>query len=222
MRRSIVPDGYTKDSSGWYVSAPASSAGNNNLMENLLSEPVCADVVFEIGHERIFAHKCVLAAASDALKAMVTGPWLENQNTDGICYVKSAHSAMAIKTMLLFVYSNNTKFMVKRDELSVSFDEIFDLAALYGFPELASACEVMGINWLKQEVCSPPLVAEIIVAAYKHEQQNLINACIDYIKTKGPRITMTRAFVDISVSYPDVWGALYVDLGVPADDEPLL
>jgi len=124
-----------------------------SLLEKLLTDHVCSDVVFELSDgERVFAHKCVLAAASEPLKALVTGPWLENQNDNGVCVVKVVNSAAAIKAMLTFVYSSQNELVLQR---------------------------------------------------------------FDYIKSKGPSITMASSFVEMKSSHPEVWKSLRKDLGVP-------
>ena len=56
----------------------------------------------------------MLATASKPLKALVTGPWLENQSDNGVCFVKVEHSAAAIKAMLKFIYSSQKSWFCKK------------------------------------------------------------------------------------------------------------
>ena len=221
-KRTTLCTGVSHDPETWYVDIQTSGRGGN-LLEKLLLSQDCADVIFELTNgKRISAHKCVLAVASDPLKALVTGPWLENQNDKGVCIVKVEHSAAAIEVMLKFVYSNYTTFTFRREyfysrrEYVYSiFDEIFELAELYDFPELANACETLGISWLKHSNCDAHLVMTMTVAACEHERNNLRKACTAYIKEKGASIMMSEAFMAVKTSDPDVWKTLRKALGVP-------
>ena len=197
----------------WNLTTPT-SPGKRKLMEILLSTHICADVVFEINDEDpIFAHKCVLAAASDPMKALVTGAWLENQYKDGVCHVKASHSSLAINAMLKYIY-NDTVALPKDMHMNVFYD-IFDLAAQYELPGLATAYEAMGVKLLQFEELGVDLVVSMMVAAYVYDMKNLKRECVEYIQSKGPKITMSSAFIGMKDSYPEIWKKLRTDLGVP-------
>ena len=55
----------------------------------------------------------------------------------------------------------------------------------------------------------------ITVSAYENEKMKMKKACVDYIKAKGPSITMASHFWAIKTSHPVVWKSLRKDLGVP-------
>ena len=211
---------------------PSPTHHEKTMMEKLLLSHDCADVIFELTNgERIFAHKCVLAVASDPLKALVTGPWLENQYVKGICVVKVEHSESAIKAMLHYIYVGAIAFVASSDNsLADSYLELLDLAAQYDLPDLASSWVTMGIEMLTQETSlygcisnikfvrnerTADMIVPLTIAAYYHEQNYLKEACIDYIKTKGPSIVMSDAFIELKSSHPNVWTSLRDDLGVP-------
>ena len=131
-----------KIENGFQTSCPEKVVG---LMKKLLFSQDNADVVFELVPcgEKIFAHKCILAVASDPMKALVTGQWLENQN-DSVCLVKVEHSALAMKAMLKFIYVGT----IDITNLDDHHFELFDLAAQYDLPDLSTACETVCIKLL--------------------------------------------------------------------------
>jgi hypothetical protein len=201
------------------------------MMEKLLFSRDCADVVFELTNGKtISAHKCVLAVASNPLKALVTGPWLENQNDKGVCIVKVEHSEAAVKVMLHYIYVGDLPpidfIPSPENALADSYLELLDLAAQYDLPDLASSCVAMGIELLTNETScgavkhvkylyEADIVVPLTIAAYYHEQSYLKEACVEYIKFKGPSITMSDAFIELKTSHPDIWTSLREDLGVP-------
>ena len=199
----------TADSGCWRMNA--SPPAVRTLMGKLLSSHLCADVVFEINDEDpIFAHKCVLAAASDPMKALVKGAWIENQN-DGICRVKASHSSFAISAMLNFIYKD--EMLLPQGAGSNVFSEIFDLAAQYELPGLATTCDSMGIKLLEKKPSDQAKYTDMIM--YVYEKKNLKKACIEKIASKGPTVMMSGPFMEVKDSYPDIWKKLRKDLGVP-------
>jgi hypothetical protein len=117
--------------------------------------------------------------------------------------------------MLKFVYSDNALLVMNKNDCI--FDELVDLAALYDFPLLATASEALGIKLLQNTICPAVLVVGMTITAYQWNIKNLKNACIAYIKTKGPMITMAPSFWAMNSSHPEVWMSLRKDLGVPVD-----
>ena len=185
-------------------------------MEKLLFSQDCADVIFELAScgERIFAHKCVLSVASPPMKALVTGQWIENQN-DGVCLVKNVeHSARALKAMLRFIYVGKIEISNLGDE---NF-ELFDLAAQYDLPDLSTACEKLCIKLLRAVGGRSDRVVATTIAAYVYEKTDMKTACIKYIKSKGPSMMMSDAFIEVKTSHPDIWMSLRKDLGVPEEE----
>ena len=185
------------------------------MMKKLLFSQDCADVIFEnvpCG-EHIFAHKCILAAASLPMKALVTGQWLENQN-DGVCLVKVEHSAVAMKAMLKFIYVGTIEISNLDDETF----ELLDLAAQYDLPELSTACETLCIKLLQAVGGRSDRVVATTIAAYVYEKSDMKTACINYIKSKGPTMMMSNAFMEMKTSHSDVWMSLRKDLGVPDEE----
>ena len=186
------------------------------MMKKLLLSQDCADVIFELAAcgERIFAHKCILAAASDPMKALVTGLWLENQN-DGVCVVKVEHSALAMKAMLEFIYVGT----IDITNLGDYHYELFDLSAQYDLPDLSIACESVCIKVLQAVGGRSDGVVSMIIAAYVYEKTDMKKACINYIKSKGPTIMMSNAFIELKTSHPTIWIALRKDLNVPDEEQ---
>ena len=172
-------------------------------------------VIFELAlcGERIFAHKCILAVASDPMKALVTGQWLENQN-DSVCVVRVEHSALAMKSMLKFIYVGTIDVTILGDH----HFELFDLAAQYDLPDLSSACEALCIKLLQAVGGRSDRVVAMTIAAYVYEKSDMETACINYIKSKGPTMMMSNPFMEVKTSHPEIWTSLKKDLDVPDEE----
>ena len=157
--------------------------------KRLLFSESLADVVFTTNsNEKIFAHKCVLAAASTSMESMAMGPWLENQiGTASVSHVEILQSSTTMKLFLEFIYTGtkDSVFDTTLQIFSANLMEFFDVAALYEVPEFAQKIEALGIDVLLQPHPSKDAVAAITVAAYFHDRRQLKEACAEYIKRQG-------------------------------------
>ena len=159
--------------------------------KRLLFSPSFSDVVFTTNsNEKIFAHKCVLAAASASMEAMVLGPWHENEiNTASVAHVDVNHSSTTMKVFLEFIYTGTMDSTVDTSlkMFSTNLMEFFDVAALYEVPEFAQKIESLGIEVLQPScpLSKADAIASITVAAYFHERRQLKEACVEYIRKQG-------------------------------------
>jgi len=80
-------------------------------------EVVCRD------GERIPAHRCILAACSQSLRASLLGPWAENAKRK----VEMSQSGAAVRAFLRFMHTGEAEAAA----LDANLQEVLELAALY-------------------------------------------------------------------------------------------
>ena len=96
-------------------------------------EVVCGD------GERIPAHRCILAACSQPLRASLLGPWVESAKRE----ITIDQSGAAVRALLQFMYTGEAEAAA----LDANLQEVLELAALYEQADLKAACEERGLAW---------------------------------------------------------------------------
>lgn len=106
---------------------------NKHLLQQFHCKDHLSDVKFDIGDCCIPAHRALLVCRSDVMRAMLTGPFSEEQ-----CRRVQMHetSKEALTTFLEFVYIGETRSLSQ-----VNAMEVLALADRFCLPRLVSLCE---------------------------------------------------------------------------------
>ena len=173
--------------------------------------------MFVAGGERIHAHRCIVAACSEQLSALLQGQWAETTGSSGgVAEIKMDQSAEAVRALLRFMYTGEA------DEASFEcvsgvgshLQDLFDLAAQHEQVELTAACEKHCIKGLTVKTVVP-----LAVAAHLHELPALKAACVELIKANAFAVTMSSAFISLKTTHPLLWRELRAALGVTEQEE---
>ena len=177
---------------------------------SLLLSDDFSDLVFVCGGgERVPAHKCLLAAGSEHMGALLRGPWAEN--ADGReSVVQVEQSGVAVRAMLRFVYTGQ----VDGAALAADLGGVLDLASQHGLEGLRAACEQHGVAGLSVKTVVP-----LAVAAHLHELPALKAACVELIKANAFAVTMSDTFMELKTTHPLLWRELRAALGVTEQEE---
>ena len=188
---------------------------------SLLFSERFSDVVFVCGGgggaggDRIHAHRCVVAACSEQLSALLQGQWAETTGgeRERVAEVEMSQSGAAVRVLLRFMYTGEAEAAA----LDGNLQEVLELAALYEQADLKAACEERGLAGLQVKTVVP-----LLVTAHLHELGKLKQACIDLIKASMENmaaVTMSAPFVKIKTDHPLLWNETRAALGLPADDD---
>ena len=185
---------------------------------SLLFSERFSDVVFVCGGggggggDRIHAHRCVVAACSEQLSALLQGQWAETTGgeRERVAEVEMSQSGAAVRVLLRFMYTGEAEAAA----LDGNLQEVLELAALYEQADLKAACEERGLAGLQVKTVVP-----LLVAAHLHELGKLKQACIDLIKANAFEVTMSVPFMSLRTKHPLLWKETRAGLGLPADDD---
>jgi hypothetical protein len=139
-------------------------------MTSLLFSDDFSDVEVVCGGdcERIPAHRCILAACSQPLRASLLGPWAESVKRE----VEMSQSGAAVRVLLRFMYTCEAEAAALDDNLH----EVLELAALYEQADLKAACEERCLAGLQNET-----VVHLRDIASHHNLKKVTKACIRYM-----------------------------------------
>ena len=138
-------------------------------MTSLLSSDGFSDVEVVCGDgEHIPAHRCILAACSQPLRASLLGPWAESAKRE----VEMSQSGAAVRVLLRFMYTCEAEAAALDDNLH----EVLELAALYDLADLKAACEERCLAGLQIET-----VVQLRDTASHHNLKKVAKACIRYM-----------------------------------------
>ena len=181
-----------------------------HINASLLFSDKFSDVVFVAGGERIRAHRCIVAACSEQLSALLQG----QQQAGGVAEIKMDQSAEAVGALLRFMYTGEA------DEAALSshWQEVLDLAVQHKQIKLKVACEEIGLKGLSLKIVVP-----LLIASHLHDLVKLKQACINLVKENVAAVTMSKQFWKLSSEHPELWRETRTALGLPEcageDDE---
>jgi len=180
---------------------------------SLLLSDNFSDLVFvAAGGERIPAHRCILAASSEHMAALLHGQWKENAGGRE-SVVKLEQSGVAVRAMLRFVYTGH----VDDAALTADLSGVLDLASQNGLEGLRAACEQHGVAVLTVKTVVP-----LAVVAHLYDLLALKAACIGLIKASTANtvaVAMSKSFRKLSSTHPLLWRELKAALGLPEEEE---
>ena len=184
---------------------------------SLLFSERFSDVVFVCGGgggggDRIHAHRCVVAACSEQLSALLQGQWAETTGgeRERVAEVEMSQSGAAVRVLLRFMYTGEAEAAA----LDGNLQEVLELAALYEQADLKAACEERGLAGLQVKTVVP-----LLVAAHLHELGKLKQACIDFIKANMAAVTLSPSFMTLQNTHPALLADLRSELGVNEEEE---
>ena len=159
--------------------------------------------------EHIHAHKNILATSSEYMKAMLSGPWTENQ-ANGQSIIEAPQSATTIKALLRFIYIGE----VDTAAIKANPMEMLDIAAQHGCADLTSACEMEAVRTLTTATVVP-----MIEASYLHDLVQLKGACIVFIKDHAAALMLSSSLLKLQKTHKHIWKDLRKALGAPEEEE---
>ncbi|KAL6908232.1 hypothetical protein ACP4OV_002402 [Aristida adscensionis] len=129
------------------VESPATTEQPSDLhrhLGGLLANRVGGDVTFEIGGERVMAHRCVLAARSSVFMAEFFGPMKEKL---AACVRIDDMEARVFKAMLHFIYTDSLPQMDEGEKAAMA-QHLLVAADRYNMERLKRMCENMLRNYI--------------------------------------------------------------------------
>ena len=170
-----------------------------------------SDVVFLCSDgERIHAHRCIVAACSPLMRAMLQGSWMENVGK--VSEVPMTQSAPAVRALLRFFYTGEVDEATVQSQMS----DVLHLAAQHEQPKLTAACAKCAANLLSVQTVVP-----ILVVAHLHDLPSLKARCVDLITTSFQNIvavTLSSSFMELKTMHPLLWRKLRAALGLPEEE----
>ena len=170
-----------------------------------------SDVVFLCSDgERIHAHRCIVAACSPHMRAMLQGSWMENAGK--VSEVPMTQSAPAVRALLRFFYTGEVDEAAVQSQMS----DVLHLAAQHEQPELKAACEKCAAKMLSVQTVVP-----ILVTAHLHDLPSTKARCINLINSsaaKAVAVTLSSSFMKLKTTHPLLWRELRAALGLPEEE----
>ena len=174
----------------------------------LLFSDAFSDLVFVCPDgERIHAHRCMVAASSPHMNALLQGPWAENAGQAS--EVKMLQSAAAVRALLRFMYTGE----VDAEACTAHTMDVLDLASQHEQPDLKAACELIA-----SESISVESVGSILEAAHLHEHKSLKAKCIKFIK-ENVGVVFSKGFTSLEEGRPELWEELRAAVGLKKKEE---
>lgn len=165
--------------------------------KKLLFSQDFSDVKFVMPDQtELFAHKCVLSAASDYFHAYFLGPWSAN-HPDGVW--KTSNSPENMKAVLSFIYTGNLSPSTVDSQAS----DLLAISQEYNLPELARLAEASCIRKLGSDN-----IKDMLLLAHLHESDELEKACFRHVRCNAATILTRPDFIALSVEEPDLWSKL--------------
>ncbi|KAG2563466.1 BTB/POZ and MATH domain-containing protein 2-like [Panicum virgatum] len=169
----------------------------------LLDGEVGGDVAFDVGGERITAHRCVLAARSPVLMAALFGPMREDAAATGSIRVGDVEPRV-FKAMLRFVYTDAIPEVDDEEEdegySKVGMAQHLLVAAdRYGLPRLKAMCEATLLEHIDTSA-----VATTLTLAEQHGCHGLKEGCFRFMRAPGntKAVMASEGFQHLRTSCP--------------------
>ncbi|TVT99190.1 hypothetical protein EJB05_55459, partial [Eragrostis curvula] len=145
----------------------------------LLQTEKGADVVFEVGGEKVAAHRCVLAARSAVFSAELFGTMKESDITGAGVIRIDDMEAQVFKTLLYFVYTDSLPKINKDDrQADAMFQHLLVAADRYNVERLKFICQENLCRYINVGT-----VATILTLAEQHNCHGLKNACFSFLSS---------------------------------------
>ncbi|KAF7104867.1 hypothetical protein CFC21_105731 [Triticum aestivum] len=168
-----------------------------------------ADVTFEVGGDKLAAHRCVLAARSKVFMAQLFGPMKETTAQTGVIHIKDMEASV-FRALLSFIYTDSFPFMEEDNgqEVEASENNLLVAADRYDVQRLKCICE----EQLSEHICVR-MVMSTLALAEQHHCQGLKEACFKFIQVQTPSslqaVMATDGWDYVVSTYPSVLKELF-------------
>nr|XP_051220193.1 BTB/POZ and MATH domain-containing protein 1-like [Lolium perenne] len=194
----VIKDVDAKATASPFVTVPPPDMQRH--FADLLASKEGADVTFNVGGEKLSAHRCVLAARSRVFKAELFGPMKEGKVTAGVIYVKDMESQV-FRAMLAFIYTDSEPELEKGDDEDVIWRQLLVAADRYDLQRLKLVCEDKLCGFINVNTTTA-----ILALAERHGCDGLKKACYHFLATPGnvKAVVATDGFDHLISSSPSV------------------
>ncbi|KAJ3685875.1 hypothetical protein LUZ61_015039 [Rhynchospora tenuis] len=161
------------------------------------------DVTFQVGGERISAHRFMLAARSPVFGAELYGPMIEAESS---CIEIEDLKAEVFKALLRFIYTDNFEDYELKCRLSVELvQDLFVAADRYALEKLKMQCQKR--LWVALSVDT---VLTTLILAERHSSAWLKEKCLEFASKSEnfTQLAVTEEYLQIMQSFP----SLFVEL----------
>lgn len=180
------------------------------LWKSLLLNPVSSDVHFlcpDKPEEKLFAHKCILIAASPYFATLFCGNW-GDVSQDGA--ITTNHSHAVISALLKYIYTGELEDSFVADNTLL----LLELSAQWGLLSLKTLCEHSCIKLLSVKTAK-----DILATAHLHECKQLLAACFAFIKRNSAAVLTSSKFLALKQSHQELWAEVVREVGGTAEDD---
>jgi len=149
-----------------------------------------ADVIFNVGGEKVYAHKAILSARCEKFRSMFQNNMLESGQNE--IHLQIDDPAV-LRALLEYIYTDN----VETFTCELAF-ELVVLADEYLLPRLRQICEIQLQNFVNTEnVCS------MLCYSHDHNAKDLKQYCLNFIMKNFDAVSGTPGYQDLK-SEPDL------------------
>ncbi|XP_062187814.1 BTB/POZ and MATH domain-containing protein 3-like [Phragmites australis] len=198
------------------IHVPPSDMGH--CFKELLRVGIGCDITFEVGDEKVRAHKWILAARSPVFKAQFFGPI---GNPDIHRVVVEDVEPVIFKAMVNFIYADELHIHELAGSVSlwtstVVVQHLLAAADRYGLDRLCLLCEAKLCDELTAET-----VATTLALAEQHHCAELKSACLKFaaVRENLGAVMETEGFDYLEETCPSVLSDLLATVAV-LDDDP--
>ncbi|KAM3366693.1 hypothetical protein ACQJBY_015826 [Aegilops geniculata] len=199
------------------INVPPSDIGR--CFKELFELHIGCDITFEVGDEKVQAHKWILAARSPVFKAQFFGP-IGKPDMDRV--VVEDVEPIVFKAMVNFIYSDELPSI---HEVAGSFSmwtstavtqHLLAAADIYGLDRLRILCEAKLCDELTSET-----VATTLALAEQHHCAQLKSACLKFtaVRQNLGAVMETEGFNYLEETCPSLLSDLLATVAV-VDDDP--
>ncbi|VAI93613.1 unnamed protein product [Triticum turgidum subsp. durum] len=195
-----------------------------------------ADVTFEVGGDKLAAHRCVLAARSKVFMAQLFGPMKETTAQTGVIHIKDMEASV-FRALLSFIYTDSFPFMeedngqeVEASENEMSrvgeqgqeeeedvIENVIWLQWLQNLLVAADRYDVQRLKCICEEQLSEHICVRMVMStlalAEQHHCQGLKEACFKFIQVQTPSslqaVMATDGWDYVVSTYPSVLKELF-------------
>lgn len=199
------------------VHVPPSDMGR--CFKELLSLGIGCDITFEVGDEKVRAHKWILAARSPVFKAQFFGPI---GKPDLRRVVVEDVEPVVFKAMVNFIYADELPSIhelagsVSMSTSTVVVQHLLAAADRYGLDRLRILCEAKLCDEL-----TPETVATTLALAEQHHCAELKSSCLKFaaVRENLGAVMETEGFNYLEETCPSLLSDLLATVAV-VDDDP--
>ena len=178
-----------------------------NIWKSLLLNESFSDVYFVCGddpNKKLYAHKAVLASASDYFRVLFTGNWQESVDCLNGHGIKTKNSVSIMEGLLTFIYTGNINDLFT----NCNVIEVLELSSQWGLESLQLLCERRCIQTLHAKSVIP-----ILKFASSHNSEHLKLKCFNFIRRNSITVLTSKSGMALRSENIDLWNELMTAIG---------